>query len=71
MMRVMEPPKFFTWIEEHYAQPSDVPERIRLEMKLLWLHGGATDEELARIFNVPIDWVEGFVRDWPRPTRPN
>lgn len=66
----MEKPDFFTWIDETYAQQCDVPERLRLELKLL-AHFGATSEELSAIFNLPVEWVEDFVREVPRATPPN
>ena len=63
-----DPPKFFTWIENQYEHQSQVPERIRLEMRLLWL-SGAKVQVLAKMFNLPVDWVEDFVREEPRTTR--
>jgi hypothetical protein len=61
---------FFTWIEENYTEPAQVPERLRIEMRMLWLNG-ATVEELGAIFHVPAEWVADFVREVPRTTRPN
>jgi hypothetical protein len=65
----MERPPFFTWIDETYALKSDVPERLHQEMRLL-TYFGATPEELSVIFNMPVEWVEDFVRDAPRKTSP-
>lgn len=63
----MEDPPFFTWIDQTYAQQADVPVRLRQEMTLL-TYFGATPKELSAIFNMPVEWVEDFVRDAPRKT---
>ena len=69
-MTPKDPPKFFTWVEETYTEPAQVPERIRLEMRVLWLDG-APIYELAECFNLPVEWVEDFVREEPRTTKPH
>jgi hypothetical protein len=63
-------PKFFTWVEETYEHPSQVPERIRAYMQILWLNG-TTVEELAKTFKIPVDWIEDFVRASYAPPRPS
>jgi hypothetical protein len=52
--------KLFTWIDATYAQKSDVPERLILEMKVM-TKLGAKPEELSTLFNLPIEWVCEFV----------
>ena len=61
---------FFTWVEETYSQPSEVPLRIRQHMRVLWLDGAKT-WTLAELFHVPVEWVEDFVREPERTTKPN
>lgn len=56
------PPKFFTWVEQDYKTPNEVPERLRKYMRVLWLNGSRPDE-IAQTFKVPVEWVEGFVRE--------
>ena len=55
---------FFTWIEETYDHPSQVPQRVREHMRMLWLDG-AKAWTLAELFHVPVEWVEDFVRELP------
>jgi hypothetical protein len=52
--------KFFTWMDATYAQKSDVPDRLILEMKVMTKFG-AKPEELSTLFNLPIEWVCEFV----------
>jgi hypothetical protein len=53
-------PPFFTWTEEQFTEPAQVSDRMRRELKLLWLKG-ATVAELAGLFQMPAEWVEDFV----------
>jgi hypothetical protein len=62
--------RFFTWVEEPYFQRADVPDRIRAHMRVLWLNG-ARVEELAKTFKMPVEWIEVFVRETDRTTKPN
>ena len=62
---------FFTWVDEHYNHPTDVPPRIREHMRVLWLDG-AKAWTLAELFHVPLEWVDMFVREpTPPPDRPH
>lgn len=54
--------RFFTWIEKHYSEPSEVPERVRTFLRTMWLVG-STVQELASAFDMPEEWVEDFVRE--------
>ena len=54
-----EKPKFFTFVEGDYAEPADVPERVRVYVRLMFLHG-AKAEHLARVFKMPEEWVDDF-----------
>jgi hypothetical protein len=65
-----ERPKFFTFIETVYPEPAAVPERIRNYVRVEWLNG-ASVEELAKIFNMPVEWVDEFVRAQYPDTKPN
>ena len=53
-----EPP-FFTWTEETYAGPDNVPPRIRDQIKTLWLKGAKPDE-ISAVFNMPQEWIFTF-----------
>jgi hypothetical protein len=66
-MTPKDPPKFFTWVEETYTEPAQVPERLRAHMRVLWL-SGAKVQVLAKMFNMPVEWVDDFVREEPRTT---
>jgi hypothetical protein len=63
-------PPFFTWIEADYAEPRDVPVRLRSMMQILWLHGMKI-EEVARHFRVPESWADEFVHDSYPSEKPN
>lgn len=52
---------FFTWIEEVYTEQSEVPLRLRHRIRYLFLKGVDVDI-LARVFQMPLEWVEDFVR---------
>jgi hypothetical protein len=54
-------PKFFTWVDEKYEEPSQVPERIQLYMRAMW-RVGIPEKQIAEAFSIPIEWVEDFVR---------
>jgi hypothetical protein len=61
---------FFTWIEETFERPENIPLRVREEMVALWLNGVMV-EAIAELFSVPPDWVEtvvvnSIVADAPR-----
>ena len=53
---------FFTWVDEEWKQPADVPMAIRRQAKLLWLNG-AKVEAIAECFRVPVEWAEIFCHD--------
>jgi hypothetical protein len=55
----MPQPPFFTWTEETYAGPADVPERVRDQIKILWLKGARADE-ISAVFNMPSEWIYTF-----------
>jgi hypothetical protein len=41
--------RFFTWTEEQFTEPAQVSERMRRELRVLWLNGARVDQ-LARWF---------------------
>lgn len=59
--------KFFTWAEETYPEAAAVPVRVQEHMRYLHLRG-ATPEQIAQMFKMPVDWVEAFVRSDPGET---
>ena len=69
-MTPSERPPFFTWIEETFEKPENVPLRVREEMVALWLNGVMV-EAIAELFSVPPDWVQTIVASSPRISRPN
>lgn len=52
---------FFTWVSDDWKHPADVPQPVIDMMRVLW-SDGVTKDRLAEIFQVPIEWVEIFVR---------
>ncbi len=52
--------RFFTWVEDNWTAPDDVPERVRAHMRVLW-SDGVTVGQIAETFMVPVAWVEIFV----------
>jgi hypothetical protein len=68
----LPPPKppFFTWVLQEINKPEDVPERMRVYMRVLWLNG-TSEREIADTFKMPIEWVEEFVRETPRTKFPH
>lgn len=69
-MTPSKPPPFFTWILTDIEDQSDVPERMRQYMRMLWLNGVPV-EEIAETFKMPIEWVDDFVREAERTARPH
>ncbi|RZN09658.1 hypothetical protein CWO91_16655 [Bradyrhizobium genosp. SA-3] len=63
-------PPFFTWVLQELSKPEDVPERMRVYMRVLWLNG-TSEREIADTFKMPVEWVEDFVRDTSRTTKPH
>lgn len=59
MTSVMTEAPFFTWLDDTYDGPNGVPERIRAQIKTLWLKGAKADE-LAHVFNMPPKWIYSF-----------
>lgn len=59
---MINPPKFFSWVSQDFKTANEVPERLRKVMRLLWLNGSRPDE-IALAFEVPVEWVEDFVRE--------
>ncbi|WP_454627754.1 hypothetical protein [Bradyrhizobium cenepequi] len=62
--------KFFTWVEEKYENPNQVPARLQNYIRTLYQEGG-TVEMLALATNLPEDWVAVIVREDPHETKPN
>lgn len=68
-------PKFITTVEGHervevgiptsgerYGCPNDVPVPLRHNLKYAH-HTGLSVQNLAKIYELPVEWVELFVRD--------
>lgn len=63
-------PRFFTWTEDNWPTPDDVPERVRAHMRVLWSDGHKV-EAIAELFRVPTPWVEIFVAGDTGVTKPH
>lgn len=68
--RYSEKPKFFTWVEEKYENPNQVPTRLQNYIRALYKEGNTVDM-LALATNLPKDWVAVIVREDPHETKPN
>jgi hypothetical protein len=53
---------FFTWTEDEWKHPEEVPLAIRNHARVLWL-AGAKVEAIAECFNIPVEWAEIFCTD--------
>lgn len=56
--------KWVTWVEQEYSEPAAVPVQLQQHLRELWLLG-ETVEALAAAVNLPVEWVELFVRSDP------
>lgn len=59
--------KFFTWVDQVYTEQAQVPNRLVMQMRAMWLDG-ASIRELSEAFNLPFEWVDDFVRRDTRET---
>jgi hypothetical protein len=62
--------KFFTWVEVKYSEPAEVPDRVIAYLRKAWLAGSSV-EELSFTFDLPVEWVDDFVRREIREPKPN
>lgn len=60
-------PKFFTWVSDDWKEPKDVPAPVVGMIRELWSDGEMV-ESIAATFDVPVEWVELFVRSDPGET---
>lgn len=62
--------RFFTWVEEKYENPNQVPARLQNHIRVLYKEGHSI-ERLALAVNLPEDWIAVFVREDPYETKPH
>lgn len=77
----MKPPKYVTVVEGHpraelaplpaftpYKSVDEVPQPVRQKIRELSALGEPHDQ-IARLIEIPVEWVDFFVREKPRPTQ--